>query len=116
LEKKIRGIDIKIQKNDLVSKGRQSELPKFLRRVHRANRRANRNYVIRPYNGTVHLYKALKQTFYIPDPEDYGWNRVAKGGVIIHEIPGEHSNTFAPPNDKYFADILQKSLDESMND
>ena len=115
LEKKIRGIDIKIQKNDLVSKGRQSELPKFLRRVHRANRRANRNYVIRPYNGTVHLYKAKKQTFYIPEPEDYGWNRVAKGGVIVHEIPGEHSNTFAPPNDKYFANILQKSLDESMN-
>jgi amino acid adenylation domain-containing protein len=115
LEKKIRGIDFAVQEREPVSKGRQNELPKFLRRVHRANSRANRNYAIRPYNGTVHLFKAQKQTFYIPEPEDYGWSRVAKGGVIIHEIPGEHSNAFAPPNDKYFANILQKSLDESMN-
>jgi amino acid adenylation domain-containing protein len=115
LEKRMRGLDIKVQKEDLVSKGKKNELPKYLRKVHRANSWANRNYVIRPYNGTVHLYKAKKQTFYIPEPEDYGWNRVAKGGVIIHEIPGEHSNTFAPPNDKYFANILQQSLDESRN-
>jgi thioesterase domain-containing protein len=116
LQKKMRGMDIKLQKTELVSKGKQKELPKFLRRVHRANKRANRNYIVMPYNGIVHLFKARKQTFYIPEPEDYGWNRVAKGGVIVHEIPGEHSNTFAPPNDKYFATILQQSLDESRNE
>jgi amino acid adenylation domain-containing protein len=116
LQKKMRGMDIKVQKTDIVSRGKQKELPKYLRKVHRANKRANRNYIVMPYNGTVHLYKAQKQTFYIPEPEDYGWNRVAKGGVIVHEIPGEHSNTFAPPNDKYFADILQRSLDESRNE
>jgi amino acid adenylation domain-containing protein len=113
LEKRVRGLDIKIDKEELVSKGKKNELPKYLRKVHRANSRANRNYVIRPYNRTVHLFKAQKQTFYIPEPENYGWDRVVKGGVVVHEIPGEHSNTFAPPNDKYFADILQRSLDES---
>jgi amino acid adenylation domain-containing protein len=115
LGKKVRGLDIKVNKEDLVSKGKKNELPKFLRKVHRANHRANGNYIIRPYNGIVHLFKAQKQTFYIPEPENYGWDRVAKGGVVVHEIPGEHSNTFAPPNDKYFADILQKTLDQSMN-
>jgi thioesterase domain-containing protein len=113
LEKRIRGLDIKVNKNELISKGKEKELPKYLRRVHRANRRANRNYIVRPYNGTLHLYKAQKQTFYIPEPVTYGWDRMAMGGVIIHEIPGEHSNTFAPPNDKYFASVLQKSLNES---
>ena len=113
LEKRIRGLDIRVNKNELISKGKEKELPKYLRRVHRANRRANLNYIVRPYNGTVHLYKAQKQTFYIPEPETYGWDRMAMGGVIIHEIPGEHSNTFAPPNDKYFASVLQKSLNES---
>jgi len=116
LEKRIRGLDIKIDKKDLVSEGKKSELPKFLRKVHRANHRANRNYIIRPYNGTVHLFKALKQTFYIPDPVYYGWDLVAMGGVTVHGIPGEHSNTFAPPNDKYFAEILQKTLDETRNE
>ena len=115
LGKRIRGMDIKIDKENLVSKGRKNELPKFLRKVHRANRRASRSYIIRPYNGTVHLFKALKQTFYIAEPEKYGWDRFAKGGVTVHVIPGEHSNTFAPPNDKYFADILQTTLDERSN-
>jgi len=115
LERRMRGMDDKIENIQHVSKGKKNELPKYLRKVHRANHHANKNYIIGPYKGTIHLYKAKKQTFYIPEPENYGWGKVAKGGVIVHEIPGEHSNTFAPPNDKYFADILQKSLDQSRN-
>jgi thioesterase domain-containing protein len=113
LWKKLRGIDIKVKKEDSVSRGEQHELPKYLRKVHRANLRADRNYIIKSYSGQVHLFKATHQTFYIVDPVSYGWNKYALGGVIIHEIPGEHSSTFAPPNDKHFASILQKSLDES---
>lgn len=115
LEKKLRRMDVKVEKQDAISKGKRNELPKYLRKVHRANHIANRNYIIKPYVGCIHLYKAQKQTFYIPEPEDYGWNHVAKGGVVIHEIPGEHSSTFAPPNDKFFAEILQKTLDQVNN-
>jgi amino acid adenylation domain-containing protein len=113
LEKKVTGLDFKPEKNEMVSKGKRSELPGYLRRVHRANRKASRNYIFRPFSGTVHLFKATKQTFYIPDPDQYGWDKVARGGVIIHETPGEHSSTFAPPNDKYFATILQQCLNEN---
>jgi hypothetical protein len=74
--------------------------------------RAGRKYVIKSYSGSVHLFKAAHQTFYIVDPVNYGWDKYAKGGVIIHEIPGEHSSTFAPPNDKIFSSILQGILDE----
>ena len=109
----MQGLDHKIDKTDLVSKGKKNELPKYLRKVHRANRLANSNYRVLPYSGTVHLFKAQKQTFYIPDPVYYSWDKVALGGVIVHEIPGEHSSTFAPPNDKYFATVLQDSLNES---
>jgi amino acid adenylation domain-containing protein len=113
LENRFKGLDFKVSKDDMVSYGKRSELPTYLRRVHRANSRADRKYIIRPYPGTVHLFKASKQTFYITDPETYGWEKVAMGGVFIHNVPGEHSNTFAPPNDKYFADLLQKSLNDS---
>jgi thioesterase domain-containing protein/acyl carrier protein len=113
LSKKVRGIDIKVDKNDRVSKGEQRELPKYLHKVHRANLRAGKNYILKPYDGRVHLFKAEHQTFYIVDPVNYGWNNYARGGVVIHEITGEHSSTFAPPNDKNFASILQKSLDET---
>jgi amino acid adenylation domain-containing protein len=114
LGKKVRGLDIKISKDNRISKGEQNELPKYLRKVHRANLRAGRRYIIKPFDGVVHLFKAAHQTFYIPDPVNYGWDKYALGGVIVHEIPGEHSSTFAPPNDKHFSTILQKSLDETM--
>jgi thioesterase domain-containing protein len=110
LERKITGMDVRIKKEDFVSKGRQDELPGYLRKVHRANRRANRNYVIKPYTGSVHLFKAKKQTFYIVEPVNYGWDKYASGGVFIYEIPGEHSSIFAPPNDTYFAEVLQRHL------
>jgi thioesterase domain-containing protein len=110
----VRGLDVRAGKDDRVSKGEQRELPKYLRKVHRANLRAGRNYIIKPYSGCVHLFKATHQTFYIVDHVSYGWDKYALGGVIIHEVPGEHSSTFAPPNDKHFANILQKSLDETM--
>jgi thioesterase domain-containing protein len=114
LEKKVRGLDIKVSKDNRISKGERNELPKYLHKVHRANLRAARRYILKPYIGTVHLFKAVQQTFYIPDPVNYGWDKYALGGVIIHEIPGEHSSTFAPPNDKHFSSILQRSLNETM--
>jgi hypothetical protein len=114
LGKKVRGVDFKISNEDNISRGEEHELPKYLRKVHQANLKANRLYVIKPYYGCVHLFKAAHQTFYIPDPVNYGWDKYARGGVIIHDIPGEHSTTFAPPNDRDFSSMLQKSLDESM--
>ncbi|MCX6248515.1 MAG: amino acid adenylation domain-containing protein [Bacteroidetes bacterium] len=113
LSKKVRGIDIKVSKDDRVSKGEQRELPEYLHKVHRANLRAGRMYILKPYEGRVDLFKAAHQTFYIVDPVNYGWDKYASGGVVIHEIPGEHSSTFAPPNDKHFASILQRSIDET---
>jgi amino acid adenylation domain-containing protein len=112
LEKKIRGLDVKVGKEP-VSKGERDELPAYLRKVHQANQKAGRNYIIRPFSGCVHLFRAQRQTFYIPDPVNYGWTNYALGGVVIHDVLGEHSTTFAPPNDKHFAYVLQKSLDET---
>jgi hypothetical protein len=55
----------------------------------------------------------MNQTFYIKDPVGYGWDKFVQGGVVILDIPGEHSRIFAPPNDKIFAQALQKCLDET---
>ena len=114
LVKKVRGIDTKVPRDDRVSKGEEHELPNYLRKVHRTNLRAGRNYRMKPYSGKVHLFKASQQTFYIVDPVNYGWDKYAKS-VVIHEVPGEHSSTFAPPNDKIFANILQDALNKSTN-
>ncbi len=60
----------------------------------------------------VDLFKAGIPTFYIPNRKDYGWSRFAKKGVVVHTIPSEHSRIFAPPNDKLFAEKLDRRLDE----
>jgi thioesterase domain-containing protein/acyl carrier protein len=115
LERKITGMDIKARNIGPVSKGTKNELPKYLRKVHKANMMAEKRYVIPSYTGIVHLFRAKRQTFYIEDPVAYGWDRKALGGVVIHDIPGEHSSIFAPPNDNYFARILQQHLNTGSN-
>jgi amino acid adenylation domain-containing protein len=114
LRKKLRGLDMEIDRKDLVSTGAESELPRYLRRVHRANLKASKKYTPKPYSGKIILFKAKHQTFYHLDPDHYGWDDYARGGLQIHEIPGEHSRIFAPPNDKYFAKVLEETLKTSI--
>jgi thioesterase domain-containing protein len=107
---KITKDDYKI-KPEGVSVGKQSELPKYLHKVHRANYIALEKYILPPYPGKLTLFRAMDQKFYIKEPVCYGWDEFVKEVVILH-IPGEHSTIFAPPNDKLFAAALQKCLDE----
>jgi len=110
LKQKITKDDYKL-KPEGVSLGKQSELPKYLHKVHRANYIALEKYILPPYPGKLHLFRAMDQKFYIKDPVYYGWDKFVKEVVILH-IPGEHSSIFAPPNDELFAQTLQKCLDE----
>ena len=110
LKQKITKDDYKI-KPEGVSVGKQSELPKYLHKVHRANWIAMEKYILPPYPGRLHLFRAMDQKFYIKEPVCYGWDDFVDEVVILH-IPGEHSTIFAPPNDKLFAEALQKCLDE----
>ena len=107
----------KIMKNDDLNKpigasvGKQSELPKYLHKVHQANYLALEKYILPPYPGKLHLFRARDQKFYIKEPIAYGWDEFVDE-VVIHHIPGEHSTIFAPPNDELFARTLQKCLNE----
>lgn len=64
-----------------------------------------------PADLEVHLFRATIQTFYMDDYDFYGWRDFAMKGVHVHDVPGEHSYIFAPPNDKEFARKLQTVLD-----
>jgi thioesterase domain-containing protein len=80
-------------------------------KVHRANSVALGKYILPPYSGKLHLFRAMNQTFYIKNSKKYGWDKFVNEVVVLH-IPGEHSTIFAPPNDELFAQALQKCLDE----
>jgi amino acid adenylation domain-containing protein len=82
--------------------------------IDEASEKALRNYVLKPLNITLDLFRAKKRTFYMEDFEFLGWKPFALKGVNVHEIPGEHNTIFAPPNDKEFAEVLQKCLDRAV--
>jgi thioesterase domain-containing protein/acyl carrier protein len=115
---KLKSIIQRITKDDYnlqpegISEGKNSELPIYLHKVHKANNNALENYILKEYGGKLHLFRAMDQTFYIRDPETYGWSDFVKGNIVLHDIPGSHSRIFAPPNDQIFAQSLQKCLDE----
>ncbi|MDP2888443.1 MAG: hypothetical protein Q8P34_05670, partial [Bacteroidota bacterium] len=69
-------------------------------------------YELKLANIQLDLFRAGKPTFYIPNRKDYGWGRFACKGVVVHTLPDEHSRIFAPPNDQYFAEVLDRRLDE----
>ncbi|PWK78784.1 amino acid adenylation domain-containing protein [Mucilaginibacter oryzae] len=81
--------------------------------IDEASEKALRNYVLKPLDIKLDLFRAKKRTFYMEDFEFLGWIPFAKRGVNVHEIPGEHNTIFAPPNDKEFAEVLQKCLDRA---
>jgi len=96
-----------------ISKGEKSELPQYMYNVYEANNQAGDKYVIKACPVKVSLFRAKNQIFYIEDSKHYGWNKHAKKGVDVFEIPGNHNSIFAPPNDGLFAAILQKVIDEN---
>jgi len=78
------------------------------------NEYAEKYYQLKPYNIAVDVFRAENKTFFMDDFESLGWKPYALKGVNIHKIPGEHNTIFKSPNDKIFASILQKCLDEAV--
>lgn len=78
------------------------------------NEYAEKHYQLKPYDIAVEVFRAENRTFYMDDFEFLGWKNYALKGVNIHNIPGEHNTIFKAPNDKEFARILQKCLDEAI--
>ncbi len=81
-------------------------------RIEAINDLALEEFQLLPADLEVHLFRATVQTFYMEDYAFYGWRDFARKGVHVHDVPGEHSYIFAPPNDKVFAEKLQAVLDQ----
>ena len=97
--------------------GKDQSQPGFFgysNKIDQQNEIAAENYILTPYDGSIEIFRAKKRTFYMDDFSYLGWKPFALKGVRIHDIPGEHNYIFAPPNDKEFAHILQKCLDNAV--
>ncbi len=89
----------------------EEQFTEFGNRIDQANMRAYENYVLRPLEVKVDLFRAKEQLFYVEDFEFLGWKPFARGGVVVHEVEGNHLNLFDEPNGEVFARRLQGVLD-----
>jgi len=64
-----------------------------------------------PYDGVIDLFKAKFRIYFVDDSRYLGWKKYALKGVRVHNVPGDHENMLLPPNDKVFAQTLQRALD-----
>ncbi|RRB02255.1 non-ribosomal peptide synthetase [Larkinella rosea] len=70
-------------------------------------------YIMEPYDGVIHLFRATERPYYIDDFKFLGWSRFALKGVRAHDVQGDHKTMLYPPHNKGFARVLQKVLDNS---
>lgn len=72
--------------------------------------RAFMNYVPRPYNGDVLLFRATKQLPGMLADRSLGWKSVVKGRLEILELPGHQQNILIEPRVLKLAEELQSRL------
>jgi thioesterase domain-containing protein len=68
------------------------------------------NYVPRPYNGDVLLFRASKQLPGLLADPSLGWKPVIKGHLEIYELPGHQQNILTEPRVLRLAEELQSRL------
>lgn len=69
-----------------------------------------RRYVIRPYAGRIVLLHTGDPEFTRIADERLGWDTVARDGVEVHRIPGNHLNLHEPPHVVELAAKLRDAL------
>ncbi|MGB4400870.1 MAG: amino acid adenylation domain-containing protein [Daejeonella sp.] len=72
---------------------------------------AFQNYTLRPFNDTVHLFRAKERIYFVNDFHYLGWRKYAQKGVKIYEVPGDHKTMLLDPHAREFARALQYALD-----
>jgi aspartate racemase len=85
-------------------------LPRFLKSLRAIAYVASRNYHPRTYPGKVTLFKASQRPVSGTGNFFLGWDRVAGGGMEVHEIPGDHVTLMKEPGVRLLAEELSRCL------
>jgi aspartate racemase len=88
---------------------RLRQVPSFMKSAYDINFVALRNHTLRPFDGKLILFRANEQDF-ADGAYDLGWGPFFRGGVEVHELPGDHDRIFLEPNIDALASSLRASL------
>lgn len=73
---------------------------------------AYNNYIMKPLDVKLHLFRVQERFYYLDDPVHLGWKEYALKGIKIYSIPGDHKTFLTPPNDKVLAEIIQSAVSD----
>jgi len=68
------------------------------------------DYVPASYGGRIVVFRARRQPHNRIRDLHLGWSKLARGGVDVHFIPGDHGNVFKEPHVQGLAAQLKKCL------
>jgi thioesterase domain-containing protein/acyl carrier protein len=85
-----------------------------LTRFARLQRRAAYNYVVQPTTVPIVLFRtSVLQTGLFRDPL-LGWAPLARGGLTLNELPGDHDELFHEPDVEQLGRQLREALDRAV--
>ncbi len=71
-----------------------------------------RNYLYSPYFGRLTVFRAADQFRSVADPAN-GWSGIARGGLTVHSVPGDHLSMFQAPNVQILGEKLASELERA---
>ena len=71
------------------------------------------DYSVRPYPGKLNLFRAADVPNFADVDPTLGWSTIARGGVEVNFVPGDHVSMFKKPNIASLAYRLQQELQKS---
>jgi|GEM_PF-5961637 len=95
----------------IVSEKAVTETDLNLNKISIKQQAALNKYTLTPFHGRLHLFKAQKRLYFVDEFKYLGWKEFALDGVVIHDIPGDHSTMFLHPQVEHLAAMLQQALD-----
>jgi acyl transferase domain-containing protein/thioesterase domain-containing protein/acyl carrier protein len=81
-------------------------MPSFLNDAKEANWIASDYFTPKPYDGTIVLFRCLNRLDTDPPDSARIWQRMAKGGVVILEVPGDHNSMLREPGVRILAEQI----------
>lgn len=88
---------------------------RYMNRYFETNSIAVKLYIPKPYPGRIILFRSSEGYSYPEQRSPYrllGWGRIARDGVEMYEIPGDHMQIVREPSVKLLGELLKKCIEK----
>ncbi|MBV8883029.1 MAG: hypothetical protein JO235_03380 [Chroococcidiopsidaceae cyanobacterium CP_BM_RX_35] len=84
-----------------------------LKKLEEFSTKLHRSYVPQPFQGVITIFRAMESPPGIKIAPEYGWGKIAKAGVEIHQIPGNYTFIMESPLlAEKMRDCIKRAIDE----